>query len=62
MPKEHKYTMVTEWKGNLGLGTSNYRSYSRNHQISAEGKHGLLSQMCPEHIDKLGFILRSVYD
>jgi hypothetical protein len=26
------------WTGNLGSGTSDYRSYSRNHDISIEGK------------------------
>lgn len=27
-----------KWTGNLGKGTSNYRSYSRNHEISTPGK------------------------
>jgi organic hydroperoxide reductase OsmC/OhrA len=27
-----------EWTGNLGQGTSGYRAYSRNHEISATGK------------------------
>ena len=26
------------WTGNLGEGTSSYRSYSRNHEIAASGK------------------------
>lgn len=36
--KQHQYTTRTEWTGNLGEGTTNYRAYSRDHLISAEGK------------------------
>jgi len=38
MPKEHHYEVTTAWTGNLGSGTAGYRAYSRNHEISAEGK------------------------
>lgn len=38
MKKVHRYKARVEWKGNSGEGTSDYRSYSRNHQISIEGK------------------------
>ena len=38
MPKTHDYHITTEWTGNLGSGTANYRAYSRNHQISAAEK------------------------
>jgi organic hydroperoxide reductase OsmC/OhrA len=38
MAKTHNYRVTTEWTGNLGSGTANYRGYSRNHQISAAGK------------------------
>ena len=34
----HIYTVSTRWTGNLGEGTSNYRSYKRNHTISIDGK------------------------
>jgi organic hydroperoxide reductase OsmC/OhrA len=36
--KSHHYHLQLEWTGNLGSGTSSYRSYSRNHEISADGK------------------------
>ena len=36
MPKEHRYQVSVEWTGNRGEGTSSYRSYDRDHQISAE--------------------------
>ena len=36
--KEHHYTIKMEWTGNQGQGTLNYRSYSRDHVISEEGK------------------------
>lgn len=36
--KEHHYKIGLEWTGNQGTGTDSYRSYSRNHEIIAEGK------------------------
>lgn len=36
--KDHHYKVKVEWTGNEGQGTQNYRSYSRNHLISADGK------------------------
>ena len=39
--KRHVYTTGTEWTGNLGEGTANYRAYSRDHAISAGGKPGI---------------------
>lgn len=38
MAKEHHYTIKTEWTGNLGSGTLDYRAYKRDHTISAAGK------------------------
>lgn len=38
MKKIHHYRTCVEWKGNLGTGTAGYQSYSRDHQISVEGK------------------------
>jgi organic hydroperoxide reductase OsmC/OhrA len=34
--KEHQYQLTVEWTGNRGEGTSSYRSYDRDHEISAE--------------------------
>ena len=36
--KEHRYQTRLVWTGNRGEGTSNYRSYDRNHEIQIEGK------------------------
>ncbi len=36
--KWHRYSATIEWTGNLGSGTSGYRSYARDHEIHAEGK------------------------
>jgi organic hydroperoxide reductase OsmC/OhrA len=35
---EHPYEVRVEWTGNLGDGTSGYRSYARAHEIAAAGK------------------------
>lgn len=37
--KTHSYQIKIEWTGNLGNGTQNYNSFSRNHTISAKGKY-----------------------
>jgi organic hydroperoxide reductase OsmC/OhrA len=36
--REHLYEAQVRWTGNLGAGTSDYRSYSRDHEISMAGK------------------------
>ena len=36
--KEHHYKIKVEWIGNHGEGTKTYRSYGREHTISANGK------------------------
>jgi organic hydroperoxide reductase OsmC/OhrA len=35
MTKTHHYSVVVEWTGNTGAGTSGYRNYQRSHEISA---------------------------
>tara|TARA_R110002124_G_scaffold137733_1_gene300732 strand:+ start:432 stop:905 length:474 start_codon:yes stop_codon:yes gene_type:complete len=37
--KTHNYEIKIEWTGNEGNGTLNYKSYNRNHKISATGKY-----------------------
>ncbi|WP_339657539.1 OsmC family protein [uncultured Maribacter sp.] len=37
--KEHNYEVITEWTGNMGNGTLDYKSYNRNHKIIADGKY-----------------------
>ncbi|MFT7121648.1 MAG: organic hydroperoxide reductase OsmC/OhrA [Neolewinella sp.] len=38
MSRQHHYTTKTEWTGNRGSGTLDYRAYTRDHLISAAGK------------------------
>ena len=35
---DHHYQVSVSWSGNRGDGTSSYRSYGREHEVSAEGK------------------------
>lgn len=35
MPKTHNYAVSVTWTGNTGTGTSGYRNYERQHEISA---------------------------
>jgi len=35
---EHHFAVGVEWTGNRGTGTSDYKSYGREHVISAAGK------------------------
>ncbi|MEV6154567.1 OsmC family protein [Nonomuraea sp. NPDC052129] len=41
MSSEHHYRVTVTWTGNLGEGTSGYRSYNRDHEVAAEGKPAL---------------------
>ena len=45
--KEHHYKLKITWTGNLGVGTSKYDAYSRDHIISAKGKDDLLGSADP---------------
>ena len=38
MAKLHNYTTTVRWTGNLGTGTTGYKDYARNYEISAPGK------------------------
>jgi organic hydroperoxide reductase OsmC/OhrA len=38
MTMQHAYTVTVEWTGDLGSGTSDYRAYSRDHDLLADGK------------------------
>jgi organic hydroperoxide reductase OsmC/OhrA len=42
MPIEHRYATVVRWTGNRGTGTSSYREYGRDHEVTATGKPVLL--------------------
>jgi organic hydroperoxide reductase OsmC/OhrA len=43
----HHYQIKTEWVGNRGQGTVDYKAYDRNHDISIEGKPTLLCSSDP---------------
>lgn len=45
--KEHRYAVQVKWTGNLGQGTSGYRAYSRDHEISAVGKAAIAGSSDP---------------
>jgi len=45
--KEHTYAVTVVWTGNLGQGTSGYRGFSRDHEISAGGKPTLAGSADP---------------
>ena len=38
MSATHSYELSLRWTGNTGAGTSSYRAYGRQHEISAPGK------------------------
>ena len=40
--KTHEYRMNLTWTGNRGTGTTGYRDYSRDHEITAPGKSVIL--------------------
>ncbi|HYH23337.1 MAG TPA: OsmC family protein [Azospirillum sp.] len=45
--REHTYTATVTWTGDLGTGTSGYKAYSRDHEITAPGKPMLLGSSDP---------------
>ena len=59
---EHTFHVRNTWTGNTGSGTSSYKSYSRNHELSGTGKlepisgssdpafHGDASRYNPEEL------------
>jgi organic hydroperoxide reductase OsmC/OhrA len=46
--REHHYTATVRWTGNTGTGTSTYRAYKRDHEISAEGKTTIAGSSDPQ--------------
>jgi organic hydroperoxide reductase OsmC/OhrA len=38
MSRTHGYDVTVTWTGNRGTGTSGYRAYSRNHDVTADGR------------------------
>jgi organic hydroperoxide reductase OsmC/OhrA len=48
MQREHRYSVNVRWTGNTGKGTSNYRSYLRNHEINVLEKPPILGSADPK--------------
>ena len=48
MQREHRYSVNVRWTGNTGKGTSDYRSYQRNHEINVLGKPPILASADPK--------------
>ena len=38
MARQHTYDTVVTWTGNRGTGTSGYRDYARDHEVTADGR------------------------
>lgn len=38
MARTHRYELTVTWTGARGEGTSSYRSYSRDHEVTADGR------------------------
>jgi len=47
MTREHSYSIKVRWTGNTGTGTSSFREYKRDHEISASGKPAIPASSDP---------------
>src|SRR5262247_739465 len=47
MGKQHVYETVVTWTGNRGTGTSSYRDYDRDHDVTAEGRPAIAGSSEP---------------
>jgi organic hydroperoxide reductase OsmC/OhrA len=47
MSREHSYSVNVRWTGNTGAGTSNFREYKRDHEISTAGKPSIPASSDP---------------
>nr|CAA9315241.1 MAG: OsmC/Ohr family protein [uncultured Nocardioidaceae bacterium] len=47
MTSEHSYATCVRWTGNRGTGTSSYRDYGREHEVSAGERPVLLGSSDP---------------
>ncbi len=51
--RTHRYDVSVSWTGNRGSGTSGYRDYGRDHEVSADGRPLLAGSSDPVfHGDK----------
>lgn len=47
MEGKHEYSVKVTWTGNCGQGTSDYKSYNRDHVVSIESKSDILGSSDP---------------
>jgi organic hydroperoxide reductase OsmC/OhrA len=47
LSREHEYRLELRWTGNRGEGTSDYRTYGREHEVRADGPATLLGSADP---------------
>lgn len=47
MARRHSYAVQVTWTGNLGPGTSGYRAYSRDHDVTADGPEPIAGSSDP---------------
>ena len=47
MGRTHGYEVALRWTGDLGSGTSDYRAYSRDHEVAVPGRPALLGSADP---------------
>jgi organic hydroperoxide reductase OsmC/OhrA len=45
--RQHHYEVAVSWTGNRGTGTSGYRDYGREHEVSADGRPVILGSSDP---------------
>ena len=45
--RSHRYRVSVAWTGNHGSGTSGYQAYSRDHEVSADGRPGIAASSDP---------------
>jgi organic hydroperoxide reductase OsmC/OhrA len=45
--RTHRYDLTTTWTGNRGTGTSGYRDYGRDHEVSADGRPAIAGSADP---------------
>jgi organic hydroperoxide reductase OsmC/OhrA len=50
MSRAHSYQVSVTWTGNIGSGTRGYRSYGRDHEVTAHLAHDLAGCQAPQPI------------
>jgi len=47
-PRTHRYELTLRWSGNDGSGTSAYRAYRRDHELTSPGKAPIAGSSDPQ--------------